>query len=185
MTSSNSPTSYNKVAIILHWLIGIAIIAMLACGLLMDDISNKALRHTVYNWHKCTGVVILGLVFIRIVWRLINKQPDLPEGLSAFERLAAKVSHFLLYAAMLAMPISGWMMATAAGYLPKFGSFAFAMPFVPLRKALANCAGDVHEIVAWCLIVLVGVHILAALKHQFVDKNNILKRMCPASCDGE
>ena len=182
--SDSSKTHYGKVAIILHWLIGLAIITMLGCGLLMGDISDKALRHSVYNWHKCSGVVILALVLLRIIWRLLNTQPALPQGMSTLERLAARVSHGLLYVAMLVMPVSGWMMATAAGYLPKFGHTPLAMPFIPLQKALAHKAGTVHEYLAWILIGLVTIHVLAALKHHFINKDTVLKRMlCPAACE--
>ncbi|MBL4647426.1 MAG: cytochrome b/b6 domain-containing protein [Gammaproteobacteria bacterium] len=112
------------------------------------------------------------------MWRFVNPKPEWPDTMSLAERLAARLVHGLLYLLILIVPISGWIMSTAAGYSPSFwGWFTLAMPGIPYSKALAMTANQIHTTAIWVLGILIILHLLAALKHHFINKDNILKRM--------
>jgi cytochrome b561 len=126
------------------------------------------------------GLTVLSLVILRILWALTSIKPGLPEIMKPWERYSERYLHFTLYLLLLIMPLSGWLMSTAAGYAPSFfGLFSIPMPRISHNENLAGFAGEIHYKVAWLLILLVSIHILAAFKHHFIDKDNILKRMWP------
>ena len=153
---------------------------MIIAGFLMGDIGDKALKGQVYMLHKSTGISILILMLFRAAWTLNNTKPALPNGSAVWERIAELSLHGLLYVILIVMPLTGWIFSTAAGHAPHFfGLFSMPLPGIPESKALAKQASNLHEIIAWIIIVLVGTHIAAALKHHFVNKNNVLTRMLP------
>lgn len=179
MTIKNTDMEYGSIAKFFHWLIFLLILIMLCVGFFMDDISNPAIKGTVYNLHKLTGLFILTLVVLRLLWAFINKKPKLPRQNHLWERIAERTMHFLLYAAIIAMPLTGWLMSSAAGKAPHI--FGINLPLLPVTqsKAIAGIYAERHEFLAWVIIVLVGLHTLAALKHHFIDKDNVLRRMMP------
>lgn len=179
MTIKNSKTTYGSVAKFLHWLIFILIIAMLTIGFLMDGIQDKALKGQIINLHKLTGILILILMVLRVTWALTNPKPMLPMGTPRWQKWAERVVHFLIYAVLIVMPIAGWVMSVAAGYLPHLFGFKFALPVVPLDKKLSDQAYDVHSYLAYVLIALISIHVLAALYHYIVKKDDVLQRMMP------
>ncbi len=180
MALMNTKTQYGSVAKWLHWLIGLGIIGLLFVGFFMDDIQKGSdLRGLVYNAHKVTGVTILALVCLRFIWKLINKKPELPNKPSLLESFAEHTVQWCFYLVMFAMPLSGWAMATAAGYYPHVFGMKLMMPFIEKSKSLAECASQVHEFVAWSIVVLLVLHIGAALVHPIIKKDNVLTRMMP------
>jgi cytochrome b561 len=140
--------------------------------------------------HKSIGLTVLVLSVIRLAWRLINPVPPLPAGMNAFQRLAAHASHFLLYFLIIAIPLSGWALVSSSPLgLPTlyFGWFewphiGFLADLTRAQKApLRHDFGAIHVYLAWSAIVLVPIHIAAALYHQFVRRDGVLKRMLPGT----
>jgi cytochrome b561 len=175
----NTPNSYGSVAKFFHWTISVAVFTMLIIGFLMGEIKNEATAGQFYDFHKSLGLTIFAILFFRLSWRLINPNPSL-DNLHAWERILSRLTHFLLYILLFALPFSGWLMSTASGYVPEyFGWFSVPMPFVPVSKTLSKTASKMHEFFAWSIIVLLCLHIAGALKHHFIDKDNILRRMLP------
>lgn len=173
----NTRNQYGSVSKIFHWGIFILVTIMLLCGFFMEDMP-ESIKSTTYMLHKSTGILILSLMLFRLFWRWMNITPALPETMPTALKFVATFVHALLYLVLLAMPISGWIMSTASGRLPAFyGLVTMPFPGIGLNEAFAHSAAEIHEILAYILIILIVGHVLAALKHHFVDKDDILKRM--------
>lgn len=175
MLIKNTNTRFGLVAIVLHWLIAILIIGMITIGLYMVSLPIGLEKLKFYGWHKEYGFLILGLVTIRLLWRFINITPDL--AIPAWEALAARLVHWIFYGFMLALPITGWLLSSAAG-LPAsfFGLFTVPSLIAPDTR-LMHLFQEIHEWLGYSLILLIFLHTAAALKHHFIDKDTILKRM--------
>lgn len=184
---------YTGVAIALHWLIALAIIGQIASGYWMvaADPQGK-LTFTVFQIHKSVGLVVLALSLARVIWRLAHAGPPLPDGMAAFERLAAHATHVLFYALMIAVPLVGWAMVSVSPTgVPTFFLLLEALPFshmpLPPELSLAERAPieamlkTVHAVLAYATLGLLVVHVAAALKHQFVVRDNLLARMIPGA----
>ena len=194
----HSATGYTKTAKVLHWLIAIGIFGMFALGWFMSDLPKEAPKQIaydlfnlgVYTWnlteeisprtfyfnlHKSIGVTIFALILIRILWRITHRPPALLASYKAWERKLASSAHHLLYLLMVALPISGIVMATYS----KYGIKWFGVPFIkgldnnPMRELFK----EVHEIIGVIILLVIIVHIVGALKHKFIDKDDTLKRM--------
>ncbi|ETI62967.1 cytochrome B561 [Sphingobium sp. C100] len=166
---------YTSVARALHWIIAILIIANLALG-----IGHEALPKdwAVMPVHKSIGLTVLALTLVRIGWRLTHPAPRLPAAMPSWEKGAAHATHFLFYAFMILMPLSGWIM-TSAGTRPLNWFFLFDVPKFAVTKgdAIVGLSGEGHEIMGFTWAALVVVHIGAALRHHIVLKDDVLRRM--------
>ena len=176
---SNRPIArYSGVAIALHWVLALAIFGAFGVGLYMADLPLSPWRIKLFNWHKWAGVTILALSLLRLLWRLTHRPPaDLPAP--AWQLKAAHLTHLALYALFLVVPLVGWAYSSAAGFpVVLFG--VLPLPdFVPHDKLLAETIKPFHELAAWALMGLVVLHIAAAVKHQFIDRDGLLERMRP------
>ena len=172
----NTYTAYGSVAKVFHWLIFLLVLCMIIVGFFMDDVSDKALRGQVYSIHKLTGLSILFLMLLRLLWTLINPKPATLFGTPFWQRAAERLVHFLLYAVLIAMPIAGWVGSVAAGYVPHLFGFYFNLP-IQKSESVNHLAFEIHEILAYTIMVLVSIHVLAALYHYFFKKDEILQRM--------
>lgn len=177
--------TYTSVAKALHWIIGIAIIVMLGMGFLMEDMPDE-MKPFIYQTHKSVGLTILVLSFVRLFWRLTHKAPALPDGMKKWEVFASKITHFAFYILMIGIPLSGWLLVSAAPApydypVQWFGLFEW--PTLPIERAkeTAHDFGEIHEILAIATIALLVLHIGAALKHHFILKDDVLTRMLPCS----
>lgn len=195
---NNSVTRYTKTAIVLHWLIAIGLIFMFALGWFMSDLPKDGAKSSsydlfnlgIYTWHmaeevsprtfyfnlhKSIGATILVLIAIRVLWRLTHQPPALLSSLKAWERRLAEATHKALYVLMVAMPLSGLIMALYSKYgLKWFGiSILPGLDNVTIREAFL-C---VHQWVAVALALLIVLHIAGALKHKFINKDETMKRM--------
>ena len=172
---------YTAVAIVLHWAIALAILANLALGMYMADLPLSAgpIKLKLYSYHKWAGVTIFALVLLRILWRITHRPPPLPPGMPAWQRAASGVSHALLYLLTLAVPLTGWLFSSAKG----FQTVYFARWPIPdlLSKdlLLAEALLDWHESLNYLMLALVVVHVAAALKHHWVDRDSVLRSMLP------
>lgn len=173
----NTKNQYGLVVKIFHWLIALIVIGMLF-GLVYLELIPKEYRPLTFLLHKSTGILILFLMVLRLFWRFSQVRPELPTAIAQWEKRAANTVHYLLYLFLILMPLSGWIMATAANKAPKFfGLFIFPCPFIPQSKSLAKICSEVHTVIAWVLVALITVHVFAALKHHFINKNDVLKKM--------
>jgi len=157
---------YNTVSKILHWLMAIMIISLLAVGIYMHDLPKEdALRPTLYMLHKAFGMTVLFLLFIRVLWRFTHKPPSL-DRYSGVVKKAATISHTLLYVLMFAVPVAGYLMSAFYGYAVNyFGLFKLPL-LVGKDEALAEIAGEAHEILAFILIGVLVLHLAGAIKHR-------------------
>ena len=175
----NTISAYGSVSKFFHWLIFLLLFCMIIFGYFLDDFP-KDVQPVTYNIHKLTGLAILLLMLLRLGWTLINPKPELPAGTLSWQRSAERLVHFLLYATVIAMPIAGWVGSAAEGYFPHFGDIVFKLP-IEKNKALGDTAFYLHDKLAIAIIVLVSIHILAALYHHFIKRDNVLRRMMPNS----
>lgn len=171
----NTSSAYGSVAKFLHWLIAVLLIGMLTFGYFLDDIP-KDYKGMVYNIHKLTGLTILTLMVIRVLWALINPRPKLPRNTPLWQRIAARATHDSLYFFAILMPLAGWIGSSAAEKYPHLGSFQFKLP-VPHEKSMIELSFNVHETVAIILIAFISLHVLAAFYHHYVKKDDVMRRM--------
>lgn len=173
------PIGYTRTAIGLHWLIALALLATFSLGLYMSDLPLSPEKLRLYAWHKWAGVTIFLFVAFRLFWRLTHRPPVLPMGMPAWERIAAESLQWILYFLMVAIPVSGWLMSSAKGYQVVYFGVLPLPDLVAKNKALGDVLTNVHVVLNFTMAGLVGLHIAAALKHYFVDRDAVLSRMLP------
>ncbi|WP_269933222.1 cytochrome b [Aminobacter sp. HY435] len=176
----NTNTRYGWAAIILHWLIALLFVGQFALGLVMIRVASQRTSFELIQLHKSLGFLLLGLVLIRIGWRLGNKSPELPEEVGSMERRAAPSVHLALYAAQLAVPLSGWVLVSVSVLeIPSVPFNLFVMPHLPLgvSEQAENFWIFGHRWLAYAGIALVTLHVLAALRHHFWLRDVVLVRM--------
>lgn len=191
---------YTKMAIFLHWLIALGIFGMLALGWFMTDLPREAPKQASYdlfNWgiytwelakeesprafyynlHKSIGVTLLALIALRVLWRITHKPPSPMASYQAWERKLSTGAHHLLYLLMVIIPVSGLIMSMASKYGVKwFGiKILSGLDDKPLRETFF----EVHTIAVTILFFIVVLHILGALKHKFIDKDETMRRILP------
>lgn len=172
----DSPKQYGTLSIINHWVLAALMIGMLALGLVIDDMPRGAEKLELMGWHKSFGILILFLGLWRIVWRIIHGFPLPIEDSKHWENLSAKIAHIVLLASIFLMPITGYIMSSAKDRTTEFFGL-FTMPNITNSKWLGEIAHEFHEIFPTILMVIIIVHIGAALKHHFINKDHVLKRM--------
>ncbi|MCH9848627.1 MAG: cytochrome b [Betaproteobacteria bacterium] len=191
---------YTKVAIILHWLIAFGILGMFAFGWYMTGLPREApeqMSYDVFDWgiytweltkessprafyfnlHKSIGITLLGLIVIRILWRITHKPPALLTSYKAWERKLSTSAHHLLYLLMVLVPLSGLIMSVAG----KYGVKWFGLDFIAgiENKPIREIFHETHEIAGLIFLAIIVLHILGALKHKFIDKDETMQRMLP------
>jgi cytochrome b561 len=176
MPIRNTAERWGLVSVTLHWLIAAAVLFMVALGVYMKSLPIGAQKIELYALHKSIGMTILALVLLRLLWRLVAGRPT-PPPLPAWQRQAARASHALLYLLLLTIPLAGWVMNSAANFpLRWFGLFTIPAIAEPSRE-LRELAGSVHGIAVVLLLLLLSVHVAAALKHHYLDRDNVLRGM--------
>ena len=167
----NERGRYGRASRYLHWSIAILFLALVPMGIFTSIIpEGTAFRNAYYVVHKTIGVIVIALVCIRLIWNRVSPRPKLDESLTARERKLAKVAHFALYAMMVAMPITGFVMTSFHGYPTFFFAWEFG-PFWEPSNSATIAWGLFHKyLLPFILYVLLGAHILGALKHRFLDK---------------
>ena len=170
---------YTATAKTLHWVIAILILGLLGLGFYMHDLPLSPNKLKLYSWHKWAGVTTFLLVVLRLAWRVGNPPPALPASMPRAQQWAAHAGHFALYVLMLGIPLSGWLMSSAKG----FQTVWFGVLPIPDLLGRDKALGDLLQTVHLGLnLLLVGVllgHVGAALKHHFIDRDDILTRMLP------
>ncbi|CAN5351222.1 cytochrome b [soil metagenome] len=167
---------YAPLAVLLHWTLAVLIIDMIALGWYMMAIEGDSDSAWFFNLHKSIGLVIAGLVLVRLLWRLTHRPAPLPPSVPRWQVSASTAGHWLLYAVMIAMPAFGII----GSLLTKHGIVFFGLPLPKVLEAnhdLAELFFQAHSVTAWILIVLVTLHALAGFKHLLIDKDGVFQRM--------
>jgi cytochrome b561 len=175
----NSLPRYTGVAITLHWLIAAAILCTFLLGQYMTGLQLSPAKLKLYSYHKWIGVTIFLLVLMRLAWRVSHRPPPPPASIPAWQHGAANIAHFLLYALTLAIPVSGWLMSSASGFQVVYLGLLPIPDLLAKNKDVADQLKQLHEALNWLMLLVVALHVAAALKHHLVDRDDILRRMLP------
>ena len=187
----NAPATdrYSRTAMLLHWIIAAMILVNVCLGWSANYLSDEGAR-TVIDLHKSIGITILGLVLMRILWRASHRPPPLPRSFPRWERTSAHIAHIALYVLMLAIPLSGWLHDSAwkdAATHPMHWFNLFTWPRIgwvmdlepQLKERLHNSFGTLHTWLGYVLYALLVLHVGGALKHEWLDRESVLRRMVP------
>lgn len=179
MTFRNTIRSWGALSKTLHWLIVLLILNQWVIAARADSLPLGAAKLQAISLHKSFGMTILALAIVRLVWRWMNPVPTLEGMAKKWERVLAQLSHLLLYALIFAMPVSGWLMSSARNFpVAWFGLFQFP-DLVGPDKGTYELMHELHEGLFAALVCVALLHAAGALKHHFIDKNEVLKRMLP------
>lgn len=173
------PDEWGAVSKLFHWSTLILILAMIALGWIAVGYSMSPTKIHLFIWHKSLGLFVLAWTALRLAWRLTHRGPALPPDMPRLERWAAHASHTVLYLLLIAMPFSGWVINSAADFpLKWFGLFRVPDITAP-DEHLQKIAESVHWALLWILITIVVIHAGAALRHHFLRRDDVLRRMLP------
>lgn len=181
--ASSPAARYTLTAIALHWVLAVAILSAFGVGLYIEGLPFSPAKLKLINWHKWAGVTILFLSVLRLLWRLTHRPPALParieSAMPGWQRAAHHGTHHLMYLLFFAVPLLGWAYSSAKGFpIVWFGVLPLPDLVAP-NPELAEVIKPLHGLAAWGLIGLVVLHVGAALKHQFIDRDGLLERMRP------
>ena len=180
---AQAPSRYSSVAIVFHWLLALVVVCIFAVGAYMSDLPVSPLKLKLYNYHKWAGITFLALSALRLLWCLTHRPPALPAAIELampnWQSNAYHATHYAMYALFFAVPLLGWAYSSAAGFpVVLFG--VLPLPdFMSVDKEFAKSIKEVHGFAAFSLIGLAALHIAAAIKHQFFDKDGLINRMLP------
>lgn len=185
---------YSTVAIILHWLMALLILWQVWIGIWMtgaiEDPATQAAAYQGYQFHKSLGLTLLVLALLRLGWRLAHPVPPMPATMPGWQKVAGRLSHALLYVLMVAIPLTGWLYVSTGWNsdtgrplsIPTVWFGLFEWPDIPGldgNSALADVVVEAHELMAFTTLGLLVIHVAAALKHHFADRDNVLWSMLP------
>ena len=178
--NATQPVTYTALAKGLHWLIAGLIVSQYVLAKLAERAGEKdaiVQQLALLANHKSVGITILALALVRLGWRMFNPQPALPASMPKWQHIASSAAHWLLYGFLFALPITGWLMSSAKAYSVSWFNLVALPDFVRADESLAESLKSTHDLLAEALFVLAVIHVLAALKHRFVDKDDVLQRM--------
>jgi len=175
------PQRYGPVAISLHWIVAALILFNLAFGLYLVGLPLSPQKLRYFSYHKWIGVTVLLLATARLLWRLGHPAPALPAAMPPWERRAAHVSHALLYVLFFAAPLSGWLFSSANGFQTVYLGVVPIPDLLGKNKEVADVLKIAHHWINYTLAAVIAVHAAAALKHHFIDRDDVLVRMLPRS----
>jgi cytochrome b561 len=170
-------TAYTPVAKGLHWLMAVLILGLLALGIVMHEMPLSPLKLELYAWHKWFGVTVFLLVWLRLAWRLTHRPPALPATLSPPLQHLAHAWHALLYGLMIVIPLSGWLMSSAKGVQTVWFGLVPLPDLLGRDRELGDLLQQAHKLLNLLLLLTLAGHVLAALWHHFVLKDDTLRRM--------
>lgn len=180
MNWRNTATRFGVVHKGFHWVIAGLVLGLIAVGLWMTRIDPPSPQmFALYSLHKSIGVMVLVLVALRLLWRLANIRPASLPGHARWERGLAHLIHFLLYAALFLMPLSGWLMSSAKGFSVSVFGLLTLPDLIRPDDGVAALMVQIHVVTAYTLILMLGLHIGGALKHHLIDRDDTLRRMIP------
>lgn len=179
VTEETPVVHYSSPAIALHWLVGLLLATVAGLGFYMADLPDASpARQLLFDWHRWLGVTAFLLIVLRALWRSMHKPPALVSGMSKPQRIAASVSHLALYVLMIAAPLTGYLLTNSAGEAVNVFDWALP-PLIGPDPRLAKLFEGIHAYVVYSLIGFTALHIIAAMKHHFFDRDETLARMIP------
>ncbi|AKS42861.1 cytochrome b [Wenzhouxiangella marina] len=173
----NTRTRFGLIAQSLHWAVVIGLLLQFIWAWRIDEAESIRQQFALVNQHKSIGLTVFGLALIRLAWRFFDRPPAWPESMRAWERLAASLTHWALYGLILAIPLSGWAWSTAAGHSTSWFGALDLPALLPVNENLADILEELHEALAISLLGLAALHVLAALRHQFVLRDGLMRRI--------
>ncbi len=179
MEFKNSATRFGMIAMLLHWLMALLMIGLIILGLYMVGLPISLQKLKYYGWHKEFGVLVLMLATVRLAWRFTNTTPLLPPQMPKWEQIAAHSMHYFFYIFMFALPITGWMLSSAAGLPVSFFGLFVLPDLILANEQTRHLLTEIHKWLAYGLIAAICGHVGAALQHHFINKDDILRRMLP------
>ena len=186
MSNAAAHQQYSSVAAILHWTIAALIIGQIAGGWYMHQLPNSStIKFDLYQLHKSFGLSILALALFRLCWRLTHRAPPLPAAIPGWQKLAARAVHWVFYVLMILTPLAGWAIVSVSPTdIPTKWFGMFTVPHLPFfggetSRALEEMMEERHEFLAFSMLYLLGLHVVAALKHQLIDKDGVLRSILP------
>ncbi|PCJ29775.1 MAG: cytochrome B [Moraxellaceae bacterium] len=181
MKFTNQPQYYGLISFLLHWIMAIAVVGLFCLGLWMTSLDYYDAWYKQAPWiHKSIGILLAGVLLFRWMWRLVNIKPVAAPLHTPIEKMLAKIAHLTLYALMALMVISGYLISSADGRgIEVFGWFEIPATITGIENQ-EDLAGEIHYYLALALMGLAGIHVLAAMKHHFIDKDNTLRCMTTA-----
>lgn len=179
MSLKNTDERWGAVSQLFHWVIVVLILVMAYLGLTMGDLPNGPRKINIYALHKSIGLTILGLVALRVLWRLYAGAPSPVAGTPTWQQRIASVTHVLLYALLFAIPLSGWVLNSSAGYPLQWFKLVNLPAITGRNEGVHDAAEGTHELLFWVLVVLVLAHAGAALYHHLFQGDATLRRMLP------
>ncbi len=170
---------YSSVSLAFHWGIALAVLAQVVLITAREAIEGPMSRELL-QVHKALGMTILALTLARLLWRFIHPAHPMPQGTPGWQKIAARLTHGLFYFLLIAIPVFGWASSSAGGRAFEWFSL-FNIPLLPIEggREIAGRYMDLHKLAVKALYVLLALHVLAGLKHHFVDRDNVLHRMIP------
>lgn len=181
MPIRNTKRSWGSVSKTLHWLVVLLIINQWVIAQRAESLPLGMAKIEALAWHKSFGLTVLMLAVVRLVWRWLNPVPDLTHETRPWERVLARVSHVLLYVLIFALPLSGWLMSSAKNFPVSWFKLVQFPDLVEPNERLFRFMQDAHGMLFGALVVVALLHVAGALKHHFIDRNDVLRRMLPFS----
>lgn len=175
------PCRYGPAAIALHWIAAALILANLAFGLYLVGLPLSPQKLEYFSYHKWIGITVFLLSAARLLWRITHPAPPLPATMPPWERRAAHVSHALLYVLFFAAPLSGWLFSSASGFQTVYLGVLPIPDLLAKNKEVADVLRLTHRWINYTLAGVIALHTAAALKHHFIDRDDVLVRMLPRS----
>jgi cytochrome b561 len=181
MPSRSSAGRYGVVAQTFHWIIAALVVMQFVLANMADDLPIGVHKLALLARHKSFGMTVLVLAIVRLLWRLRNPPPQLPDGMAPAERMLARATHAAFYVLLFAMPLTGWMMSSAKNYsVSWFGVFTWPN-LIGKNETAFELLRSTHHVLGYILFSIAILHVLAALKHHFWNKDDVLVRMLPFS----
>jgi len=178
MNKLTTTDRYSGFSMTLHWLIALLAFSQLALGKFFEVEADEP--DSLFGWHTALGLLVLALMVVRLGWRLTHSVPAPPRTTPGWQQVAARATHMAFYGLLIALPLSGWALTSVEGDAVNFFGW-FTVPALPLAggEATEELIGEIHEVLGNVLLVLAGLHVLAGLKHHYVDRDGVLRRMLP------
>lgn len=173
----NMSATYTPIAKVLHWLMALLIVGLLSLGIYMKDLPLSPQKLELYSWHKWAGVTVFLLLWCRLAWRITHPPPALPATMSRRAQWLAHAGHAGLYVLMIAIPLSGWLMSSAKGFQTVWFGLVPIPDLIGRDRALGEVLQQIHKLLNFTFMLMIGGHIAAALWHHFVLKDNTLSRI--------
>ncbi|MGZ5036019.1 MAG: cytochrome b [Usitatibacter sp.] len=178
---SFAPARYSSAAIALHWIVAALILFNLAYGLYTVSLPLSPQKLKLFSYHKWIGVTVFVLAAARLLWRLGHRPPPPPPGMKPWEARAASATHALLYVLFFAAPLTGWLFSSAAGFQTVYLGVLPIPDLLAKNEAVAETLKTLHHWLNYAMAAVIVLHAAAALKHHFVDRDDVLTRMLPTT----